>query len=175
MLVVLRGDLRGDDNLVGVVDRLIRGQGVGVDDTGGLDLELDRAVESKVEVEAILVVGNGADRGDDELSVPRNVGLLVSEISVLVQDSGVFLAARVRSSSCADQGDNSLNADGALDVLDATGSGDKVGVEIGDTAETVAAKGQAVGEGTDTVLAGVKCLLSVVGEGGLGVLPVSMS
>lgn len=56
MLVMLSGDPRGDDDLVGIVPRLVFGQDVGVDDPRSLDFELDGTSEIEGEVEPILPV-----------------------------------------------------------------------------------------------------------------------
>jgi hypothetical protein len=56
MLVMLSGDSRGDDNLVGIVPRLVFGQDVGVDDPRSLDFELDGTSEVEGEVEPVLPV-----------------------------------------------------------------------------------------------------------------------
>lgn len=54
MLVVLGSNAGRDFDLVSRVARLVGAQRVCVDDTSSLDLELDRAIERKVEVEAVL-------------------------------------------------------------------------------------------------------------------------
>lgn len=46
-----------------------------------------------------LIVGDCADRRDNELSIPGDVGLVGSEIGVLVQDTGVFLAEGIERES----------------------------------------------------------------------------
>jgi hypothetical protein len=56
MLVMLSGDPRGDDDLVGIVPRFVLGQDVGVDDPRSLDFELDGTSEIEGEVEAVLPV-----------------------------------------------------------------------------------------------------------------------
>jgi hypothetical protein len=92
VLVMLRSDVRGNLNLVGGIAGLVWSEAVRVDNASSLHLELDRAVEGKVEVEAVLVVRDGADGGDDELAITGDVGSHVSEVGVLVQDTGVLLA-----------------------------------------------------------------------------------
>jgi hypothetical protein len=89
---MLSSDVRSNLNLVGWITGLIRSEAVRVDNACGLHLELDRAVEGKVEVEAVLVVCDGADRRDDELAIAGDVGSHVSEVGVLVQNTGVLLA-----------------------------------------------------------------------------------
>jgi hypothetical protein len=54
VLVVLGSNAGRDFDLVGRVARLVGAQRVCVNDTSSLDLELDRAIERKVEVEAVL-------------------------------------------------------------------------------------------------------------------------
>lgn len=45
--------------------------------------------------ETNLIVGDGANRRDDELSISCDVGLVGPEVGVLVQNTGIFLAVRV--------------------------------------------------------------------------------
>lgn len=95
MLVVLRSDLRSNVNLVSRIARLVRLQAVGVDDTGSFDFQLDRAVERKVEVEPVFVVGDRADGRDDQFSIARDVDSHVSEVGVLVQDTSVLFTVKL--------------------------------------------------------------------------------
>jgi hypothetical protein len=52
--MVLSGNPRGDNDLVSIVPRFVLGQDVGIDDTCGLDLELDSTGEVEREVEPVL-------------------------------------------------------------------------------------------------------------------------
>lgn len=54
---------------------------------------------SATKSETNLIVGDCADRRDDELSIPRDVGFVGSEVGVLVQDAGIFLAEVIERES----------------------------------------------------------------------------
>jgi hypothetical protein len=83
VLVVLSGDTRGNLNLVGGVAGLVGTKRVCVDDTGCLDLELDGAIKGEVEVETVLVIGDGTDARNHKLAVTCDVDLVVTEVGVL--------------------------------------------------------------------------------------------
>jgi hypothetical protein len=95
MLMVLSCYLRCDIHFMGVVKRLVGFKTIRVDNTSCLDFEFNGAVKGKVEVEAVLVVGNGANGGDDELSIAGDVDSHVSEIGVLVEYTSILFAIDV--------------------------------------------------------------------------------
>lgn len=132
MLMVLRRNLGCDVDFVLWVFGFSRCQAIGIDDSGSLDFQLDRTVQRKVEVETILVVCHGTDGRDDQLSIPGDVRSHISEVSVLVENTSVFLATHVSSVSDQRMRLDSLDANGTLDSLDTSSSSNKIGVEIGD-------------------------------------------
>lgn len=101
-----------------------------------------------------LVVGNRADARDDELAVPGDVDLVVTEVGVLVENTSILL----------------VDADGTLDRLEPTGACAEVSIKVGDAAEAIAAKSKRVGKSSDTILSGVERVLAVVRKRGLAVL-----
>lgn len=70
---------------------LAGGQGIGVEDAGQLNFELDGAVLVEDPVDAVLVVGGREDLGDNELAAARHDGRAVAEIRVFEQDAGILL------------------------------------------------------------------------------------
>lgn len=56
------------------LDVLAGSHGIGVEDAGQLDLELDGAVLVEDPVDAVLVVGGREGLGDDELAAARHDG-----------------------------------------------------------------------------------------------------
>ena len=95
MLVVLCRNLRSNIDLVSVIEGLVRFQAVRVDDTGCLYFELDRAVKGKIEVEAILVIGYRTDGRDNQFSITSDVNSHISEIGMLVENTGIFFTANM--------------------------------------------------------------------------------
>lgn len=95
MLVVLSCNLRGDIDFMFRILRLSRSETIRIDDTRRFDLKLDRSVQSKVEVKAVLVVCDGTDGRNDQLSISCDVRSHVSEVGVFVQDTGIFLTDKL--------------------------------------------------------------------------------
>jgi hypothetical protein len=62
MLVMLCCNLRCNVDLMSRVERLIGLQTIGIDNPSSLDFELNRTVQGEVEVEAVFVIGDCADR-----------------------------------------------------------------------------------------------------------------
>jgi hypothetical protein len=62
-----------------------------------------------------------------------------------------------------------LDTNGRLDGLDTSGSGDKVGIEVGDTTQTIATESERVGKRPDSVLSSVESVLSMMRVDGLGI------
>ena len=117
--------------------------GGGGKDTGGLDEELDAAVQEQVPVERVLVVRDRGDEGDDEFAVAPDLGGALAEVEVLPQDAVVFF----------------VHADRVLDrhrVAVAIG-GDPI--EVLDLAQAVTAELEGVGHVADVVLTGIKGVL----------------
>jgi len=133
MLVVLCRDLRSNIDLVSVIERLVRLQAIRVDDTGCFDFKLDGSVKGKVEVEAILVVGYRTDGRDDELPITSNMNSHVSEIGMLVENTGIFFTANM---SVVDSGRtttiDSLDTNSRFDRLNAPTSCNAVKIKICD-------------------------------------------
>lgn len=122
MLVVVRVDAWVDFGApaLGVLAGV---HGVGVEDAGQLDFQLDRAVLVEDPVDAVLVVGRGEDLANDQLAGARDNDRVVAEIRVLEQNAVVFL----------------VDADGVLDRLGRPGAVDELGVHVVDAAFAVAA------------------------------------
>jgi hypothetical protein len=89
---------------------------------------------------------------------------------MLVQDTCVLLTTIV---SCGSKYNkvmmDLLDTNGRLDGLDTSGSGDKVGIEVGDTTQTIATESERVGESSDSVLSSVEGVLSMMRVDGLGI------
>ena len=110
--------------------------GIGVEDTGQLDIELDGAVLVEDPVNAVFVVGGREDLGDNELAATGDDCGLIAEVGVLEEDTGVFF----------------VDADGVLDDCAGTGAVDEGRVHVVDCALAVAAKGKGVCHVATTVL-----------------------
>lgn len=74
---------------------LARVEGVGVQDAGEFDLELDRAVLVEDPVDAVLVVGGGEDVADQELACAGYGCGVVAEIGVFEEDAGILCGGLV--------------------------------------------------------------------------------
>ena len=111
--------------------------GVGVEDTGELNLGLDGAVLVEDPLDGVLVVGGGEDLLDDELAGAGDNGGVVAEVGVLEEQAVVLL----------------VDANGVLDEADAAVLGGELGVEVADEALAVAAEFEAVGHVAGAVLA----------------------
>ena len=119
--------------------------GRGEQDPGRLDLELDRAVQVEVPVEAVVVVAHRGEVGDHEPALAAGLGRAVEDVGVLPQDAEVFL----------------VDADGVGDGAGLAGVVGDGGVQVGDLAQAVAAELERVGPLADQVLAGVEVGLPV--------------
>ena len=127
--------------------------GVGVEDAGELDLELDGAVLVEDPVDAVFVVGRREDVRDDELARPRHDDRVVAEVGVLEEDARVFL----------------VDADGVLDRRAGPGAVDEGGVQVVDRALAVAAEGEAVGHVAPAILSEVEGVLALMGMLGVAI------
>lgn len=139
------------------------------------------------------VVGDGTNRGDDQLSVPRYLRLIRPEVGVLVQDTSVFLARWV--SRCKRDASGFLGKTITywmqMAFLIVSMSPFRlhceipvslvvsrmrsyvtyhIEVEVCDLALAVTAQGETVGQSPDAVFSGVKRLFAVMREGGFRVL-----
>src|SRR5206468_2442043 len=95
------------------------------EDAGELDLQLNVAVLIEVPEEAVLVVLDGGNRGDDEPAAPPHFGAVRNAaISVLPQNAVILL----------------VHADGVLHGEQVPAAIDHVGVEVLDVAEAIAAE-----------------------------------
>ena len=89
VLVVVRVDARVDFCAVGR-GGLAFGDGVGGEDAGEFDFELDYAVLVHDPVDAVFVVAGGEDLADDELAGARGGAGGVAEVGVFEEDAVVF-------------------------------------------------------------------------------------
>ena len=121
--------------------------GVGVEDAGELDLELDRAVLMEDPVYAVLVIGRREDVRDDELPPPRHDYRVVAKVGVLEQDPGVLF----------------VDADSVLDCRAHPSAVHKGGVHVVDRTLAVAAESEAVGHVAASVFAEVEGVLAIMG------------
>lgn len=150
MLVVVGVDA-GVDLSAPALGVLVLEHGVGVQDTGELDLRGNGAILVEHPGDDVLVVGGGEDLLDDQLAATGDDDGIVTEVAMLEEDAGILL----------------VNADGILDGAKTTITGRELGIHVVNGALAVAAKGQAVGHVASTILTLVKSVLAVVG--GLGV------
>lgn len=125
---------------------LARVHGVGVQDAGKFDLELDGAVLVENPVDAVLVVGGSEDLGDDEFAGASDDDRVITEIGVFEQDAVVLF----------------VDADGVLDRLGGAGPVDKFGVHVVDAAFAVTAQAQRVGHVAAAVFAQVERVLALM-------------
>lgn len=145
MLMVVRVDL-GVHLSAPRTSILTRVERVGVEDTSELDLRLDGSVLVEDPLASILVVGGSKDLLDDELASTGDGDGVISEVSVLEENTVVLL----------------VNADGVLDGADRTIAGSKVGIEVVNDTLAVAAESQRVGKVTSTVFTEIKGVLALV-------------
>lgn len=145
MLVVVCVDSRVDFSTpaLGVLAGV---HGVGVQNTGELDVELDSTVLVEDPVDAVLVVGGSEDVGDDQLPATSYNDRLVTEVGVLEEDTGVFL----------------VDTDGVLDDRAGTRTVDKGSIHVVDGALAVAAEGKTVGHVATAVLSQVESVLALM-------------
>src|SRR5206468_2040063 len=122
--------------------------GRGEQHSGRPDLELDRAVQVEVPVEAVVVVAHRGEVGDHEPALAAGLGQgarAVEDVGVLPQDAGVFF----------------VDADGVRYGPGLAGVVGDGGVQVGDLAQAVAAQLERVGPLADQVLTGVEVSLPV--------------
>ena len=125
---------------------LARVHGVGVEDAGELDLELDGAILVEDPVDAVLVVGRREDVRDQQFAPSCHDDGVVSEISMFEQYARVFF----------------VDADGVLDGLRRARSVDEVGIHVVDSALAVTSQGKTVGHVAATVFPQVEGVFAVV-------------
>ena len=121
--------------------------GVGIQDTGQLNIQLDSAVLVEDPVDAVFIVRSGKDVRENQFTATSDNHGLVAEIGMLVEDTSIFF----------------MDADGVLHNCAGTGTVDKCCIHVVDCALAVAAERQAVGHVAATVLSQVKSMLSLVG------------
>src|SRR5699024_11186371 len=117
--------------------------GGGVDDFSGLALELDRTVEVEVPVEAIVVVAESDEEGDDEATIPTYVDGSGELDGALEQDARILLA----------------DADGIRDRVRMPQIIGEHRVRVVDLTEAVAAELERVRVFAHRVLAGIEVVL----------------
>ena len=122
------------------------GQRLGRHDAGELDLELDRAVQVEVPVEAVLVVADRRDEADDQATRAAHLGATAVEVDVLPEDSVVLF----------------VNADRVLGLGRVAVLIGVDPVEVEDLAETVAAERERVRHAAEAPLARVERVLPTV-------------
>ena len=127
--------------------------GLGGDDAGQLDLELDRAVEVQVPEDAVVVVADGEDRADHQATAAAHVGGTRVAIGVLPQNAEVFFV----------DADRLVDVDGRA-VVEAPGA-----VEIGDVAEAVTPQRERVHRAAERDLADIERILERLARAGLAV------
>lgn len=89
---------------------------------------------------------------------------------MLVQDTCVLLTTTISCGSKYHEVKmDLLDTDGRFDGLYTSGSGNKVGIEVGDTTQTVATESEGIGESSDSVLSSVEGVLSMMRVDGLGI------
>ena len=123
MLVEGSHDARADVRAPGDRLALLVVKGHGGEDSRGADFELDAGRLVEDVCEDVLVVGDGADDLQDELTVAHDGGGAVAVVGVFVLDAAVLL----------------VHADDVLHVYGLTFAVDAVAVEVLDVAQAVAA------------------------------------
>ena len=126
------------------------GVGRGEQHAGRLDLELDRAVQVEVPVEAVVVVADRGEVGDHETALAARLSRAVEDVGVLPQDAEILFvdADRVRYRPR---------------LAGFVGHG---GVQVGDLAQAVAAELERVGPLADQVLAACRSRPASSGSSG---------
>ena len=120
--------------------------GVGVEDAGEFDFELDGAVLVEDPVDAVFVVGGGEDVGDDEFARAGDDDGIVAEVGVFEEDAVVFL----------------VDADGVFDGLGRARAVHKVKVHVVDAAFAVTPQGERVGHVAAAVFAQVEGVFALM-------------
>ena len=121
--------------------------GVGIQDAGEFDLELDGAVLVEDPVDTVLVVCGGEDVGDEELAAAGHDDRIIPEISMFEEDARVFF----------------VDTNGVFDELGGTGAVDEGGIHVVNCAFAVAAEGEAVGHVATAIFAKVEGVFAVMG------------
>ena len=98
--------------------------GVGVQDTGQFDLELDGAILVEDPVDAVLVIGGGEDVRDDEFASTGDDDRIITEVAMFEQDAVVFL----------------MYTDSVFDCAGSTGFVDKIKVKVMDASFAITAQ-----------------------------------
>lgn len=125
---------------------LVRVQGVRVQNTSQLDIQLHGTILVEDPVHAVLVVRGREDMRDDQLPSTGNNHRLVTEIGVLEEDTRVFF----------------VDADSILDSRARTGFIDKCRIHIVNRALAVAAQGETVGHVSTAILTQIKRVFPLV-------------
>jgi hypothetical protein len=152
--------------------RLTGCERVGRENSGKLDLKLDDTVLVHNPVDAVLVVASGEDLANNQLASTSSGRRLVTEVSVLEQNSIVFFVDadcvldRVRFAVPVSNMSVSL----VVDVnVESDSLADKRRVQVLDRALAVAAHSERVGHVTCTILAQVKGVFTVMRMVGVAV------
>ena len=153
MLVVHRAQLRRDPMPRDL--RLVVGDRNRLHDARRLDLVLPRAVLVEVPVEAVVVVVDGGEAGDDQPARAAHPGLraVLVGVGVLPENADIFL----------------MNADRVRNRARAAALVGQRRVEVGDLAQAVAAQLERVGHSPQAALAGVEGVFEVVPDRGVAV------
>ena len=125
---------------------LARVHGVGVEDAGELDLELDGAVLMEDPVDAVFVVGRREHVRDEQFAPSCHDDGVIPEVGMFEQYARVFF----------------VDADGVLDGLRGASFVDKVGVHVMDCALAVTSQGETVGHVATAVFTQVEGVFAVV-------------
>ena len=123
-----------------------RVHGVGIEDAGEFDLELDGAVLVEDPVDAVLVVGRREDVRDEKLSSSCHDDGVISEVGMLEQDPRVFF----------------MDADGVLDGLRRASFVNEISVHVVDGALTVTSQSETVGHVAAAVFTQVEGMFAVM-------------
>ena len=112
-------------------------------DTGQLDLHLNRAVQIQIPEEAILIIPDRKERADHQTSRASDFRGCGQQVPMLPQHAVIFF----------------VHADGVFDGIDGTVGQQRGHIKIMDFAQTVAAQGERIGQIAHTRLAGIKHML----------------
>jgi hypothetical protein len=171
VLVVVRVDAWVDFRAVGS-SGLAFGDGVGGEDAGEFDFELDDAVLVEDPVDAVFVVAGGEDLADDEFAGARGGGGFVAEVGVFEEDAVVFFM----DADCVFDGVGfAVSGVGGLVagfLGRSRGKGllsDERGIQVLDGSLAITTHAERVGHVTRAVLAQVKGVFAVVRVVGVAV------
>lgn len=126
----------------------------------------DGAVEVEVVIEAILVIGDGADEGDDEAAIPAHLRNGRAPVGVLPGHAAVLLvhadlpAGHVKGTQLGDG--EWIRCYRVLNHGSVAGVTHDISVEVVDDANAVAPEHQRVRIAAETVLAGVEGILQTM-------------